>query len=114
MTITPDQARELLNGATPSPWRFTECESIIPFRVDFWDDDEMGHKNADLAAAAPDMATTIAGMKWEWRIEEWSGSYWYPCGEWDADGSVFDGYTPRWGERLVRRLVGPVETVEEA
>lgn len=64
------------------------------------------------AAAAPDLANTIAGMRWEYRIEEWSGYYWYPCEEWTTDASLYEGYISRDGEQLVRRLVGPVEVVE--
>lgn len=59
-----------------------------------------------------DLAQTIAEMRWEYRTEEWSGNYWYPCEEWNTDASLYEGYISRDGERLARRLVSPVEVID--
>ena len=120
MTITPDQADQWAQTATDGPWYVhtdpdgtlihddtgNMCIAVEQAGSDYRKAD------LDLAAAAPDLAQTIAGMRWEYRTEEWSGNYWYPCEEWDADASLHEGYISRDGERIVRRLVGPVEVVE--
>lgn len=120
MTITPDHADQWAQEATDGPWYVhTDTDGTLIH-------DDTGNMciavestgsaylaaDLTLAAAAPGLAHTIAGMRYEYRIEEWGGNYWYPCAEWDGDESLFDGYTARKGERLVRRLVGPVEVVE--
>ena len=120
MTITPEQARELLDWATPGPWEalfdneaIETDKSTVLYNTD--GAVEWGRNiehDVPLAAAAPDLAQTIAGMEYEYRTEEWSGAYWYPCELWTSDLSQYDGYTERKGERLVRRLVGPVEVTE--
>lgn len=61
MTITPDQARELLDGTTPGPWKIEE--------YDGWPEDGGGicldgpdmdsARDLWLAAAAPDLAQTV-------------------------------------------------------
>lgn len=119
MTISPDQARELLDGATLGPWR-EDGSNIMnhdgdPLLSDgsFGDPNWYNVRDLTLMTAAPDLAQTIAGMEYEYRTEEWSGTYWYPCELWTSDLSQYDGYTERKGERLVRRLVGPVETIKE-
>ena len=125
MNITPEQARKWRDDARPGPW-YVHTAPGDPDGPCIYDD--MGHMciavepagsdylEADLhlAAAAPDLAQTIAGMRWEYRTEEWSGNYWYPCEEWYADASLHEGYISRDGGRLVRRLVGPVEGLDSA
>lgn len=65
MTITPDQARALLDEATPGPWTASECTGFIAAaegeravltaeRGDWWCEED--HR---LAAAAPDLAQTV-------------------------------------------------------
>lgn len=123
MTITPDQADQWEQGATPGPW-YVHTDPDDADGTFIHDEDghmciSVWHGGSDyraadlaLAAAAPDLAQTIAGMEWAYRTEEWGGNYWYPCEPWNADASLYEGYTPRTGERLVRRLVGPVEVAE--
>lgn len=123
MTITPEQADRLKIDATDGPW-FVHTDHDDPDGTYIYNDpghmcvaiEPLGsdYRPADLelAAAAPDLANTISGMRWEYRIEEWSGYYWYPCEEWTTDASLYEGYISRDGEQLVRRLVGPVEVVE--
>lgn len=129
--MTPEEARALEPGTTPGPWEWKDnCAEGLSSRaydslgndthhaLETWDGDSYASwvvasdEDKALIAAAPDMRATIAVQTWEYRIEEWGGNYWYPCAEWDGDASLFDGYTAREGERLVRRPVGPVEVVE--
>lgn len=135
MNITPDQARELLNGATPGPWvkRRDRDGDQLPVVVSTTRGDrhhimtaepaaspERQQADTTLIAAAPDLAQTIAGMEWEYGLRQ-------PCPEPDAEGELYTS----WGYRLfaakaafagltdrgvecyiVRRLVGPVEEAE--
>lgn len=123
MTVTPEQADRLNKARTPGKWVADTLDEDFPNVMAVREEDGLitgkpitdgiwEEGDAALIAAAPDMAETIAGMTWEWRIEEWSGDYWYPCGEWDADESTFDGYTARRGERLVGRPIGSVKVVK--
>lgn len=86
MNITPEQARELLNGTTPGPWRAlhdqwedeagTPCEDFyvlggpdgILHTEDFDPDTHSPVANTNLAAAAPDLAQTV--IEQGKRIEE--------------------------------------------
>lgn len=135
MTITPDQAQELLDVATPGPWRAlhdqwedgdgTPCEDFyvlggpdgILHTEDFDPDTHNPVANTTLAAAAPDLAQTIAGMEWQWSVEKHDGHRWSRHGGWVGPESIArlrlrkvreDGETAR----LVRRLVGPGEEAE--
>ena len=123
MTITPEKADRLKQDATDGPWELDEHDVIMNGRVFRLRQQGKpgirvsatvyGHNgDPELIAAAPDLAQAISGMRWEYRIEEWSGYYWYPCEEWTTDASLYEGYISRDGEQLVRRLVGPVEVVE--
>ena len=135
MTIAPDQARELLDGATPGPWDAYDPgdnsarlyglhdERIVKHvRPQESAGSYMDRADGELAAAAPDLAQTIAGMTEEWGVER------------DRPGTAYiDGTVARWitwvgdeararkacvisprvgNPRLVRRLVGPVEVTE--
>ena len=134
MSITPEQARELLDGATPGPWRseydneiIETNTSIVLYNTD--GDVSWGHNiehDVPLIAAAPDLAQTIAGMTEQWRHEAWHDrgdgvgpwrSLGWPHDDgWrntresaDFDLEQADG---TFKHRLVRRLVGPVEVVD--
>ena len=65
---------------------------------------------ADMLAAAPTMAAMIAGMRTEYRTEEWQGGYpgWVPTSPWTAEKPA-GGTDPH--TRIVRRYV---TTPEEA
>lgn len=95
MPITPEQARDLLDAAKDG-------------------------YTADIRVSAPDLAQTIAGMEWEYGLQQ-------PRPEPHAEGELYTS----WGYRLfaanaafagltergvecyiVRRLVGPVEVAE--
>ena len=116
MTITPDQARKLLDGATPGPWvAWLDNEAIAT-------DQSPGLYNTDgavewgrniehyvpLAAAAPELAQTIAGMRWEYGVEQATGTT-----QWFRARPMAEAHAQVHGcFRLVRRLVGPVEVAE--
>lgn len=140
MTITPDQARELLANQSErgalwnADWNFTDRTAAIvredspgdevmeiPFKGD---DTAFSDGDLDLAAAAPDLAQTV--IEQGKRIEELETQH----AEWEY-GVEHLGHVSRWGSResaeddlgyhlrtsvfiprLVRRLVGPVEVTE--
>lgn len=137
MTITPEQASELLDGATPGPWSShhdewedengIECEDFyviggtdgILSTENFDPDNHYPVANTTLAAAAPDMAETIAGMAWQHAVEVYNADAkcWIQSSNWISNRKVaeqdIDAYSRAYGgapTRLVRRLVGPTET----
>lgn len=126
MTITPDQADRLKQGVTKTPWRAIKSDlEIHPTGIVRDADDEtigaaegghvdpeFTHGQADLIAAAPDMAETIAGMTEEWgvlvhgRVNRWTDRQ-------DADAEMVACRKLRLDARLVRRLVSaPVEVID--
>lgn len=131
MTITPQQAQELLEGTTPGPWIKTQEGLSHPVgyvidRVLYDSSDYQGavdDPNADLVCAAPDMAEQIAGMRPEYRAEfQTAAGQWFPtphrcscssgwgtkqqaarhAADWKADG---------YAARIVRRLVSKPEEI---
>lgn len=129
MTITPDQASELLDGATPGPWGRTGMGALTDTdgKALVTDPDgNMSSADADLAAAAPDMAETIAGMTEEWGVDA-NGDALFPVRE---EGHPMGSYfTPDRAEAevvrarmaklnphvnylLVRRMVSVAEVIE--
>ena len=130
MTITPDQARALLDGATPGPWEWRKHG----FRGSGRDFDSLGpsaeccaletqdaedyaswvvadDEDKALIAAAPDLAQTVAGMEWQWSVERLTedGSLWLIDRPWTCDRELAETWLRKYdGSRLVRRLVGPV------
>lgn len=132
MTITPDQAQELLDGATPGPWHKCrdnhsdcDCPEGTVFGPDVVGSDNPGiwWTTADepVILAAPDMAETIAGMREEWKVQTRPRGL--PWREWTPQeidfGSEEEAF--RYARkihsseplncRIVRRLVGPWEEV---
>ena len=116
MTITPDQARKLLDGATPGPWEalfdneaIETDKSTVLYNTD--GAVEWGRNiehDVPLAAAAPDLAQTIAGMRWEYGVEQATGTT-----QWFRARPMAEAHAQVHGcFRLVRRLVGPVEVAE--
>ena len=70
--MTPEKARELLDGRTPSPWWWCETDypevtvyhekyGIIAKSVDI--------EEADLICTAPDLAELVAGMHYEYAVQ---------------------------------------------
>ena len=134
-SISPERARELLDTASPGPWRVID---EYPDGVRRPDDSCLIHtpsgeymgimhgKDATLTAAAPDLAETIAGMTYEYtvyvylgekHIIQWSFEEDSHVGEWtdDLDKAEYvrDALIKEGRRaRLVRRLVTDVEVVE--
>lgn len=126
MNITPDQARELLDGASDGPWEHGDVPGPgeDPTRAtEVYQPGEPGAiayvqpNTADvkLIAATPDLAQTIAGMEWQWSVERLTeyGSRWLIDRPWTCDRELAETWLRKYdGSRLVRRLVGPVEEAE--
>lgn len=141
MTITPAQASELLDGATPGPWVKRRDQDGNPTSVvvstargdrhhimtaDPAASPERQQADTALIAAAPYLAQTIAGMTEEWGVEV-DGNALFPVNEeWHPNGEYFTEsradaeavrdrmakLNPHNRYLLVRRLVGPVEVAE--
>lgn len=123
MNITPEQARKWRDDARPGPW-YAHTNPDDPDETFIYDED--GHmciavepagsdyREADLhlAAAAPDLAQTIAAQTWEYgveylgRVTHWGSR---EFAENDLEEYLEVGV---FLARLVRRLVGPVEVAE--
>lgn len=127
---SPERAKELLKDATPSPWTITTMEGIggIGFAEEFYTDDPRDVANVALAEAAPELAESLANMRYEYAVQGLSDD-----GEWkftDIDGKLLSSHDSEhiswWrdpipqediedrgpGWRIVRRLVSEVEVVE--
>ena len=135
MTITPDQARELLDGATPGPWRAlhdqwededgTPCEDFyvlggpdgILHTEDFDPDTHNPVANTALAAAAPDLAQTIAGMTVEYAVQSNAGAltqlYYGRDLVWTDTKLTAQQVAHEIGGTVVRRYVTTPEVVEQ-
>lgn len=140
--MTPEEARKLLDGITPAPWKVEilsyEQPPYLGEFVEFWvtahNNKELvnvydipeGHaneigRNFTLMAAAPDMAAIIAGMRAEYAVQvRRSGGWQYSRDEDDfrwQDLSVqmvrADRDHPHEETRLVRRYVTAPQPVGE-
>ena len=117
---TPEQAKALLDNIAPGKWEFRQDVADLPngtqeightvrannaVLFECWDDTvTMYPGNLPLAAAAPELAQTVAAMHHEYEVQvryhdhEVVGSEWYPC---DANAMTHidhcDGGKPwRW------------------
>ena len=148
--MTPEEARKLLEGTTPGPWQFKTYVADLPsgeYEVgrlaqagdvvlfESWGDVNDTHPgNLALAAAAPELAETVAGLRTEWaicRLVYQGGKHLKPLYDYwsseteswqyfPADATWCDSYldaeeeAERYGLEtycLATRLVGPVEVV---
>ena len=137
MTITPDQARKLLDGATPGPWvkRCDQDGNPLPVVVSTSRGDRhhimtadpaaspaRQQADTDLIAAAPDLAQTVidqakrieeleaqlAGVQWEYGVEQATGTT-----QWFRSRPMAEAHAEARGAfRLVRKPVGSVEDAE--
>ena len=135
--MTPNKARDLLDGTTPGPWEWREgkdqngefvalCGPDGADALRTWDGDlyASGVHGTDadkaLAAAAPTLAAMIAGMREEWGVEATHYRDSDPHTRWgytdrqDAEAFArYMGKDPRWNAvRVVRRYVTTPEVIE--
>lgn len=137
--MTPEQARELLDGTVPGPWLCDKDGDEYEFLIGTEDFGIITEANSEadgrLIAAAPALAHLVANMHYEYAVqfkhgEVWeyensafndrspvddlcsedpSVSFWWDCVE-DAQREAARIYvTPT---RIVRRLVSEPEVVE--
>lgn len=120
--MTPEEARKLLDGITPAPWKaeilsyeqppylgeFVEFwvtahnnkELVNVYDIPEWHANEIG-RNFTLMAAAPDMAAMIANMTTEYSVQladgELVGAGWgtHETAWCDCDAWQRDGYDAR-------------------
>lgn len=138
--ISPERAQELLDDAAPGPW---EAVGEYPDGESRPDTSRlmrsangeylgiMHGADAHLAAAAPELAETIAGMRWEYAVQvSVDGELWLfahggtkstlnpidPCWWFHTEEEARDfakfRTTKRSTARVVRRLVTDVEVIE--
>lgn len=124
--MTPEEARQLLDGITPAPWEvesWNKQEVGWPEVTDFWitshNDKQVAAQETierhfdetesdfNLMAAAPDMAAMIAGMRTEYTVEYQSpaDSQWHRVSEWSEEYPLIDGEELNPRERIVKRYV---------
>ena len=120
MTITPDQAMSFAEEATLKVETLTHIEKDQVFYSLVSDDGhtvatDLDKGDAELLAIAPDLAQTVASLRWEYAIEsKWSIGVWANTTGWfpTPERARADLFLDDMPTRLVRRLVGPVEVVE--
>lgn len=139
--MTPEEARQLLEGTTPGPWKaeilsyeqppylgeFVEFwvtahnnkELVNVYDIPEWHANEIG-RNFTLMAAAPDMAAMIAGMTAEYAVQVRRSGEW----QWSRDEDDFrwqpltvqmvraDRDHPREETRIVMRYVTAPQPLE--
>lgn len=139
MTIfEPDKARELLEQVKetcPIPWEAFTTDTlegeeacnvryaskkfgdVLSYCVSYGGTTEIDPDAIDLIVAAPDLAATVAGMRYEYAVQAYS--------EWDGWTTVYVRYTYKqavtmqdlwrgYETRIARRLAGEWEEVPEA
>ena len=119
-------AKQLLDGATPGPWE-VDIDGLEVYST--VDGDAVAHaqtpSDADLIAAAPELAQVLAEETWEYsyqilRRDEWEHASdripgvdeWFPSkyvADFIMDAAQKSGYVCR----IVRRRVSPVEVIDE-
>lgn len=70
--MNPEEARKLLEAATPGPWLCVGEDDEYPrvARVGYMDiTNDAEHYNARLITAAPDLAELVAGLRYEYAAQ---------------------------------------------
>lgn len=124
--MTPEQIHELLDNATPGPWEARATYSNGTPRQDTSRQMRAGDQylgimhapDADLAAAAPDLAKLVAGLRHEYAVEcTRDGENWRRETSWgsragaDSDEKCFKQEDEFIDTRIVRRLASDEEVV---
>ena len=145
--MTPEEAQKLLDGTSPGPWKCSAYDVGVP---EGWDESwlhlYMGHTvlstgghyehitdedyaNAVLAAAAPELAETVAGLKTLWlicRVSDGEREFWYrPEKNWCLGAGIATRFASRdaaiehaeayelEGYELATMLIGKPEVAEK-
>ena len=101
--MTPDKARQLLDGTTPGDeWHYRvkwgAVQHVEPVTVIPGGEVDVTEEDAALIVAAPDMAAMIAGMREEWGVVyeyRRDGQPAHVCRWIDVDGSPMDHHAAR-------------------
>ena len=122
--MTPDQARALLDGTTPGPWKWRWDTGLISV-VDVEEEPvatDLDVQDSDLIAAAPALAAMIAGMRVEWSRQalisgdpEWHPIRWCRSRE-EAERTYWTRSLPSGATveyRIVPRYIIEPETTNE-
>ena len=118
-------AKQLLDGATPGPWE-VDIDGLEVYST--VDGDAVAHaqtpSDADLIAAAPELAQALAEETYEYAVQAKTGSEW----EYMQDGFFRDAWFSELRKakagarelrsigketRIVRRRVSPPEVINE-
>lgn len=86
--MTPEQARQLLEGTTPAPWEHSNPDGITEISASGEAiATDANPKDAPLIAAAPDMANMIAGMSPEYAVQGKvpSSDEWLTLSQWSEE-----------------------------
>lgn len=127
--MTPDEARDLLDGTTPGPWvrRRDADGNPTPVVVSAGPTDrhhimtaepaaspERQQADTRLIAAAPGLAAMIAGMRAEYAVEHQHtpGGQWHQVTGWSHEPPLNDGHTLTPDERIIRRYVTTPEEIK--
>ena len=133
MTITPEQAQALLEDTTPAPWVYDsdyECietadsSTVVLCNTDLavsWGANP--DTDGSLAAQAPIMAEQIAGMQWEYGMEQYTldNPHWHTAIPYDRGfdqdkctqlAETFRANNPHNKYRIVRRHVSKPEVMK--
>lgn len=120
--MTPEEARDLLDGAAPGEWQWDVTGNVAAVDGDGWEDvaDYVSESNAPLIAAAPTLAALFAGMRTEYRVDRMISGHWtaLPLGlntPWTDDKDRVDGLAAlsRAAGRTTRIVRRYVTTEEE-
>ena len=125
MTDIIKDAKQLLDGATPGPWE-VDIDGLEVYST--VDGDAVAHaqtpSDADLIAAAPELAQALAEETYEYAVQAKTGSEW----EYMQDGFFRDAWFSELRKakagarelrsigketRIVRRRVSPPEVINE-
>lgn len=115
--MTPEEARGLLEAATPGPWDCVGQDEEYPrvARVGYQDiTNDATNFNAPLIAAAPELAELVAGLRYEYLVQEDVG-YWRDVSNPFDDLAEAREFCDMKREdapmRIVRRVAGEWEVI---
>ena len=133
--MTPEEARQLLEGTTPGPWEAESLtydepaypEPIVELQVTAHNGNDVAARsdfdsgayepslNFNLIAAAPEMAAMIANMRTEYTVEYQPNpdSQWHRVSDWSEEYPLIDGEELNPRERIVKRYVTAAQPLGE-